>query len=74
VIAKCAWWDATRGFVFLSPINGDSDVFCHHSGLAFGKPGHRNLERNALVEFEAAIHDGRIVARDVRLMEDENGQ
>lgn len=72
MIAKCAWWDAIRGFGFLSPINGSEDIFCHHSGLAFGKPGYRNLERGCLVEFEISERDGRTVAKKVRLIEDEN--
>ncbi len=72
MIAKCAWWDAIRGFGFLSPIDGTEDVFVHHSGLAFGKPGYRNLTRDALVEFEVSLRDGRTVAANVRLIEDEN--
>lgn len=71
MIGKVCWWDGVRGFGFIEPINGDADVFVHHTGLDFGEPGHRNLIRDAIVEFETAFHDGRIVARDVRPMEDE---
>jgi cold shock CspA family protein len=71
VIGKCAWWDAVRGFGFISPIDGGEDVFVHYSGLAFGRPGHRNLTRDDLVEFEITTHNGRTIAADVRVVEDE---
>jgi CspA family cold shock protein len=71
MIGKVAWWSNEKGFGFLSPINGTEDVFCHHTGLAFGRPGHKNLMRDSIVEFEVKSHNGRSAAANVRLIEDE---
>jgi cold shock protein len=74
MIGSVCWWSSDKGYGFISPIDGTEDVFVHHSRLAFGKPGHKNLTRDCLVEFEITTHNGRITATDVRLIGDENGQ
>lgn len=42
------WFNATKGYGFISPTSGD-DVFVHYSAIQGG--GYRSLEEGAKVEF-----------------------
>jgi CspA family cold shock protein len=44
------WFDSGKGFGFIAPDDGSSDVFAHYSAIVGF--GHRNLEENQKVEFE----------------------
>lgn len=44
------WFNATKGFGFITPDNGGKDVFVHFSGIV--GTNFRTLEENAKVEFE----------------------
>jgi CspA family cold shock protein len=44
------WFNAEKGFGFISPDGGDADVFVHYSQIATS--GYRSLEENQRVEFE----------------------
>ena len=48
---KVKWFNAEKGFGFITPDGGDSDVFDHFSAIQ-GK-GYRSLEEGQEVEFEA---------------------
>ncbi|GAA1475294.1 cold-shock protein [Corynebacterium felinum] len=48
------WFNAEKGFGFISPEDGSADVFVHYSEIEGN--GFRSLEENQLVEFE--IGDG----------------
>jgi len=44
------WFNSEKGFGFITPDNGDGDVFVHYSEIQGN--GFRSLEENARVEFE----------------------
>ena len=47
---KVKWFDATKGFGFITPDEGGADVFAHHSGIA--GDGYKYLVENQEVTFE----------------------
>ena len=49
------WFNADKGFGFISPDNGGKDLFVHFSNI--DGSGYRSLEAGQEVEFE--IGDGR---------------
>ena len=44
------WFNAEKGFGFISPDDGSSDVFAHFSAIATS--GYRSLDENQRVEFD----------------------
>lgn len=44
------WFNAEKGFGFIAPDDGSSDVFAHFSAINAG--GYRSLNENDKVEFE----------------------
>ena len=46
------WFNADKGFGFITPDDGGADVFAHFSAIAAS--GFRSLEENQRVEFEVA--------------------
>jgi CspA family cold shock protein len=44
------WFNAEKGFGFISPDGGTPDVFVHHSQIQ--SDGYRSLDENQRVEFE----------------------
>ncbi|AFM15592.1 cold shock protein [Mycolicibacterium chubuense NBB4] len=44
------WFNGEKGFGFITPDGGDSDVFVHYSEISGS--GFRSLEENQRVEFE----------------------
>ena len=43
------WFNPDKGFGFIAPDDGTSDVFVHYSAIATG--GYRTLEENQKVEY-----------------------
>ena len=48
------WFDAGKGFGFISPENGSKDVFVHHSAIA--GEGYKSLDEGQRVSY--SIQDG----------------
>ncbi|MCU6480661.1 CspA family cold shock protein [Arthrobacter silviterrae] len=44
------WFNAEKGFGFITPDNADGDVFVHYSEIQGN--GFKSLDENARVEFE----------------------
>jgi cold shock protein len=44
------WFNAEKGFGFITPDDGSEDVFVHFSAIA--GEGYRNLEENQKVDYE----------------------
>lgn len=49
------WFNSEKGFGFIVPDDGDSDVFVHYSEIQGG--GFRNLEENQKVTYEVEQGD-----------------
>ena len=60
------WFNAEKGFGFISPDDGGSDVFVHYSEIQSN--GFRSLEENARVEFEIGQGNKGPQATGVRLV------
>jgi CspA family cold shock protein len=43
------WFNGSKGYGFISPENGDDDVFVHHSAIQ--AEGYRDLREGQRVEF-----------------------
>jgi CspA family cold shock protein len=50
VTGKVKWFDATKGFGFITPDDGSKDIFAHHTGIA--DDGYKSLAENQEVTFE----------------------
>jgi CspA family cold shock protein len=45
------WFNDDKGYGFISPAEGDEDLFVHHTGIAGN--GFKTLEEGAKVSYEA---------------------
>ncbi|OAJ50307.1 transcription antiterminator/RNA stability regulator CspE [Pseudomonas marginalis] len=46
------WFNATKGFGFITPDDGSADVFAHYSAIQ--SDGYKTLKENQKVEYEIA--------------------
>lgn len=60
------WFNDTRGYGFITPSDGSSDIFVHYSDIEGG--GHRTLHEGEQVEFESANGDRGPKATNVRVV------
>jgi len=61
---KVKWFNATKGFGFIEPEEGDKDVFVHISAVR--SAGMNDLEEGQEVEYEAVENDGKTSAENLK--------
>lgn len=59
------WFNAEKGFGFISPSDGSADVFVHYSAIT--GTGFKSLEENQKVEYEVTQGQKGPQAENVRL-------
>ena len=59
------WFNATKGYGFISPENGSKDVFVHITALE--KAGLRHLEDGQPVSYEIVASRGKESAEQIQL-------
>ena len=57
------WFDSKKGYGFITPTEGGTDLFVHHSGLQM--EGFKTLTDNQTVEYEVGTSDRGDVATNV---------
>jgi CspA family cold shock protein len=58
------WFNAEKGFGFITPDDGGKDVFVHHSAIQTS--GYRTLDENQRVSFEVVQGAKGLQAEQVR--------
>jgi len=61
------WFNPTKGFGFIAPEQGGSDVFIHISALE--RAGFRTLNEGQRVSYELATEKGKTSAVNIKLAE-----
>jgi CspA family cold shock protein len=59
------WFNADKGFGFITPEDGSKDLFVHHSAIE--GDGYRSLDEGAKVSYETQPSDKGPKAANVRL-------
>ncbi|MBE6445680.1 MAG: cold-shock protein [Alphaproteobacteria bacterium] len=60
------WFNKRKGYGFITPDEGDKDVFVHISAVQ--KAGLRTLNEGAKVSYELMEERGKTVAGDIKLV------
>lgn len=58
------WFNAEKGYGFISQPDGEADVFVHHSAIQM--TGYRSLQEGQAVEFEVQQGNKGLQAANVR--------
>ncbi len=62
------WFNDTKGYGFITPSDGSSDLFVHYSDIE--GTGRRSLQEGDKVEFETGQGDKGPKAMDVRVLDE----
>jgi len=65
-IGVVKWFNADKGFGFITPTDGGEDVFAHFSAIA--ADGYRSLDENQRVEFDVTQGPKGPQASNIRLI------
>ena len=65
-IGVVKWFNADKGFGFITPTDGGEDVFAHFSAIA--ADGYRSLDENQRVEFDVTQGPKGPQAANIRLI------
>ncbi len=63
---KVKWFNAQKGYGFISPDNGTKDIFIHISALQ--SAGISSLNENDKVSYDEAKNKGRVSAANIKLL------
>lgn len=60
------WFNTTKGYGFIQPDDGGSDVFVHITAVQ--KAGLQGLDENAKVQYELESQRGKTAAVDLKVL------
>ena len=63
------WFNARKGFGFITPDEGDKDVFVHHTAINTKNDEFANLNENDKVEFDVNQGEKGLEAKNVKVTE-----
>jgi len=66
---KVKWFNATKGYGFITPEDGSSDVFVHISAVE--KAGLRQLNDGQAVSYEVVDNRGKASAQEIKLLQND---
>ena len=63
------WFNARKGFGFITPDEGEKDVFVHHTAIVTENDEFASLNENDKVEFDVQQGDKGLEAKNVKVTE-----
>ena len=65
---KVKWFNATKGFGFITPDQGGSDVFVHITALQDGNIEARDFNEGTPVSYELQESRGKMAAKNLKVL------